>query len=254
MNIEVIVSTMNDGILNLKINKDLNYLIIHQVTNLSNLEKYDELAESFNSRGVRYIRSYESGLSKSRNLGIENSIGEYLWIMDDDVTIFDSAMDDIKKCIDSHSADLFVLNYISDESQKNIKITESYLNILSVASVSSISMLIKKSSIGGDIRFDEGFGLGTKYPSGEEYIFCCDFLKSGKKIFKTNIITCSHPPVTSGQDFYSTPNKLAAKKYMFRRTHGVVVGYILYIGFLIKKFPILFKSKSLLNTLRSFFI
>lgn len=118
-------------------------------------------------------------------------------------------------------------------------------------SVSSIDMLIKKDSI-GTIKFDENFGLGKKYPSGEEYIFCCDMLKKNKKIQQTNLFTNYHPSITSGDDFYTTPLKLATKKHMFIRAHNKYIGCFLYVLFLIKKFPTIAKNKAIKNMIKSF--
>lgn len=48
--------------------------------------------------------------------------------------------------------------------------------------VSSIEIFISKEIIDTEIRFDERFGLGTNYPSGEENIFLFDIIKKGGTI------------------------------------------------------------------------
>lgn len=250
--IEVVVSTLNDAILNIQFSREFNYLVVHQVADLINKDKYDAYIDNLKKNDIRYIRSYEIGLSKSRNLGLEHAIGDYIWIMDDDVEIFSDTSDRLIDYIDSYpSNDILVLNYSSDKHQRYSNKKEQLLGYITVASVCSINMLIKKSSI-ENIQFDEKFGLGTKFPSGEEYIFCCDMLRAHKKIWQTDLVVSYHSPADSGQDFYSTPYKLAAKKRMFIRAHGVVAGMVLYLLFLMKKLPILLRNKAFFNIIESF--
>lgn len=252
MKVEIILSTLNDGIFNITLHPDFSYLIIHQITDLSKSKEYNQKSKQLQSLGVRYICSYDVGLSKSRNIGLANSKGKYLWIMDDDVKIHDDAKNRILKYIRDHNADMLVLNHSSNpQLTQDAFIQEKNLNRLSATSVCSINMLIKREAI-ENIRFDENFGLGSKYPSGEEYIFCCDFLKQHKQIWQTNLVVAYHPPITSGQDFYSTPIKLAAKKNMFIRTHGCIIGSLLYILFIIKKLPNVTKKNGyLINIIKS---
>ncbi|WP_158520539.1 glycosyltransferase [Wohlfahrtiimonas sp. G9077] len=243
---------MNDGIFSLKLNPNFKYTIVHQIPNLSDLPKYESKKNELKKIGVNYVQSNTSGLSISRNIGIENATGDYIWIMDDDVEIYSDAKEVLQKYIVNHNADIYVLNYDSDKKKiQHNYLYEKKLNYLSTMSVSSIKMLIKRTAI-GSMRFDEDFGLGGKFPSGEEYIFCCNMLKQDKIIWQTNLTTCFHPSVTSGQDFYSTPLKLATKKHMFMRAHNTYIGFFLYILFLIKKLPTITKNKAIKNIIKSF--
>lgn len=252
--IEVVVSTLNDGIDCLQLNENFHYLIIHQVTTREKQERYDQIVHSIQHPNFRYIRSYSGGLSKSRNIGLKNSQGDYVWIMDDDVLLLEGAEDQISNfLIDNDSVDLFILNYTSDDRRERCYVNDAVIkkmNSISVASVASINMLIKKSSV-SNIKFDEKFGLGTQYPSGEEYIFCCDLLQQDKTIVQTNLVVSYHPLETSGQDFYTTPLKLIAKKKMFIRGNGFLKGYLLFIAFLLKKWRVLTKNKAYLNIIKA---
>lgn len=252
--IEVIVSTLNDGIEQLELHEKFHYLIIHQVTILEKQEAYDRIVNALQHPSFRYIRSYSKGLSKSRNIGLNHSQGDYIWIMDDDVVLLEESADHISNIlIKNDSVDLFILNYTSDDRRERCYVNDAVIkkmNSISVASVASINMLIKKSSV-SNIKFDENFGLGTQYPSGEEYIFCCDLLQQDKIIMQTNLVVSYHPLETSGQDFYTTPLKLIAKKKMFIRGNGFLKGYLLFVAFLLKKWSILAKNKAYLNIIKS---
>ncbi|ASG04745.1 MULTISPECIES: glycosyltransferase [Vibrio] len=249
-NIEVLVSTLNDGLLGITIDSSLRYTIVHQISKPENLNKYDAFVEKLDN--VNYVRSFDTGLSKSRNLALENAIGDFLWIMDDDVNIYPDAYEKLNEKIEVYpDVDMFILNHSSSgESEKN-DVKERLLHWKDIASISSIDMLVKRSSL-GMIRFDEELGLGTPYPSGEEYIFSSDFLKRKLKIMKFKEVYSYHPPITSGMDFFSTPNKLKAKKIMFSRAHGSMFGNFLYIAFLLKKLHIIIKNKAIKNVFLSF--
>ena len=245
--IVIAISVLNDGINNIKLSGEYKYCIIHQVTNgkcySSNV---DRIKAEYD---VRYVFLNIPGLSISRNLAVDESICDYIWIMDDDVEIFEDSKYRIDELIQKYpSVDAFILNHSTDKTQRFCSKKIRNLNYLSAASVSSIDILLKRSSIvENDIRFDERFGLGTELPSGEEYIFITDMLKKGLTILQTNIVVSYHPPVTSGQDFYSTPNKINAKKEMFKRVFSGGFMFRLFLTlFIIKKSFVLIKNKKLM--------
>ena len=110
MKLEIIISTLLDGIFNIKINNNFNYLIIHQIPNKNN-KKYEQFIKNLPSN-VRYISTNTVGLSKSRNIGLNNAQGEYIWIMDDDVIILDSSLGEFDKMINTYqNIDMYVVRY-----------------------------------------------------------------------------------------------------------------------------------------------
>lgn len=245
--LEVAISTLNDNVYNIKINKSFEYIIIHQVTNN---KCYQDFIKKLPDN-VKYISSPESGLSKSRNLAINSANKKYLWIMDDDVIIHDKAHDIIFKLLSRYKeAALIAVSHSHKNIDKLKNKNNVYLNRITSASISSIDMIINLELI-GEIRFNERFGLGTNYPSGEEYIFSCDLIKKGLKIVKSYSVCTYHPLVTSGLDFYSEPHKLQAKKEMFKMAFGLKLGWVLFYIFLLKKIPIIFKQKALGQTFKS---
>ena len=67
-------------------------------------------------------------------------------------------------------------------------------NLFHIYAISTIEMIAKRESIQGKVRFDERFGLGTKFLTcGEEEIWMHDALKAGLKInyFPKKIIETS---------------------------------------------------------------
>ena len=243
MNIEIAVSTIDDGIYNIHLNDEFNYLIVHQVTHGISATKYDDVIKTLSLKGVRYFRLNGKGLSISRNVALDNANADYIWIMDDDVTIKNGSLSKIEEALHKYDPDVLVLDHDSNNKDRRAFREGQVINKITAMSVCSIDLLIKVSSLHG-VRFPTELGLGTDYPSGEEYVFCCDLLKRKQKIVKTNISVAIHPQHTSGQDFYSNMNKFLAKKKMFNHVYGRMLGAFFYWAFLVKKTPILINKKS----------
>ncbi|WP_105188464.1 glycosyltransferase [Pseudoalteromonas sp. T1lg48] len=250
MNVEVLISTLNNGLENIKISESrFSYLIIHQVTD----HKFDEYKSYFmanlSAANVRYIQMKEPGLSKSRNFAIKHSIGDILWIMDDDVHILPTAYEAICTAFESCNSDLLVFSHKKIDRTKFERTLVKDITRLSAAGVSSIDMCLKAETVKNKVLFDENFGLGTKLPSGEEFIFTSDLLKEKSKVNKVKVCLSHHPDIASGDDFFSTPEKIRAKRKIMRRVYGHV-GELMFIAFVIKKAPALIRSKAFLKFLK----
>lgn len=246
MSIEIAISTLNDGIHSVCVNNDgFHYLVIHQITNGNN---YHNAIDKLIREGIKYYHYNEKGLSLSRNQAIKRSAFDYIWIMDDDVEIFSDSKARVERLVDSYpGVDAFILNHSSDIDKRLSSKKFKEISYISAASVSSIDILIKRSSvINNNIYFDERFGLGTSLPSGEEYIFITDMLKNGLAVLQTNLVVSHHPPAASGHDFYSTPQKIKAKKAIFQRIFGTgIISRFMFFIFILKKSLRLLKQKKL---------
>ncbi|MGR6009475.1 hypothetical protein ACT7CZ_20825 [Bacillus cereus] len=90
--------------------------------------------------------------------------------------------------IDALSFQIFdpeIQQYYKEYPQASIE----KLGIRGVLKISSIEFFINLNKIDiGDLKFDERFGLGAKYPSGEENILLADLLKQKYSISYVNQI------------------------------------------------------------------
>lgn len=198
--IEILISTMNQTNLDflfqifpLKHFSNYNILIINQ-------SKTTTLSSKFPS--VRVINSFDVGLSKSRNLAIENAIGKILLIADDDV-IYQKNF--IKKIIEAHNKfnKATIINFCAIKEKgvglkKYSNRSRLQLNSLGILNVSSIEMTINKEKLGlTGIRFDENFGLGSSFEMGEEAVFLFDLKRKDQQIAFENQIIVKHEGLTS---------------------------------------------------------
>lgn len=242
INVSIAVSTYSNRIeqLVLKEHPDVEYIIVHQ----SPCDISPNMKIILDNRDdVFYIPSETIGLSKSRNIAINNATGKYIIIMDDDVDYSFDNIDKLIKCMDEDGVDIgtYYHRYTDGNTTKNKKHAFIH-NRFNIANPSSIDICIRRKSIvDSGVLFDEHFGLGTEYPSGEEMIFLSDCMNANLLLKRYPIEICTHPPLTSGSDFYSTKEKISAKREMFRRVYGQL-GSALFILFFLKKFPKAFKA------------
>ncbi|WP_318406938.1 glycosyltransferase [Photobacterium leiognathi] len=255
MNITFIISTLNDGIFKIpeeNFYKLKNVIIVHQVTDGND---YSYFVNKYNEKksNIKYLVMNEKGLSKSRNKGLDNCSTEWAYILDDDVLVYDDILDKLETETNSeNSVFTFYHSDVDETVYKKYKKKRFNHNVISLAKVASIDLFLNVSLINKkNIRFDENFGLGTKYPSGEEYILLTDCLDKKIKVINIPVFTTKHPNEASGNDFFSSVEKISSKKMMFNRLR-TPFSKILKIMFLIKKIYPLVKNKSLLKFMKHY--
>jgi glycosyltransferase involved in cell wall biosynthesis len=195
----------------------LNYNIL-----IINQTHHDKILES-DHNNIRVINTFEKGLTKSRNLAIENAIGSICLIADDDVRY----VKDLKKIIlsgfEKHKeADIITFQMVD---HKGI-LFRSYKDCIqhdkkSISTANSVVIAFKKDKIvDNDVRFDPNFGLGSTFETANEYVFLRNALKSNLKLYFESQVILSHEAFSSGQDAGS--DKLVfARSALFYKYSGV---------------------------------
>ncbi|MCD9522779.1 glycosyltransferase [Photobacterium carnosum] len=247
-----LISTKGSGIKKIKLpelHDDVAYVIVHQDYNACNESEFFSILERSD---VTYIKDEGLGLTRSRNIAIKNARSDYCYILDDDVTIIEGAINKIMYIIDNHKFGLAAFrvevdggNFFKKYKNKIVKI-----NMISAARVCSIEILFNRNIINDKkVIFNERFGLGTNLPSGEEYIFITNCLKKGIECLAFPISTVIHPIESSGDDFFTDKAKVVAKKEMFKEITGVQYS-LLWGAFLVKKIPDLLKKRKFRQFIR----
>ncbi|MFH7014819.1 glycosyltransferase [Flavobacterium sp. FlaQc-47] len=161
---------------------------------------------------IKVFNSFEKGLSKSRNLALENASGKILLVTDDDVVYQEGFIDKIIYAYNKFP-NAVVINFCAVQvSGKLMKKYPSYskksLSIFDIFNSSSIEITLNKKIYEKfNIRFDENFGLGSFFEMGEEAVFLSD-LKNEKLqlVFESEVIV-KHQGLTSSN------KKNAIEKY-----------------------------------------
>ena len=156
---------------------------------------------------IRVINSFETGLSRSRNLAIKNAIGDICLLADDDVVYLEHFD---KPILESYNklpeADIITFKTRTTEN----KPYSNYPNQISslerfYKKVLSIEISFKRESIlKNNLEFDELFGLGSHFQDGENRLFFEEVLKNKniKAYFSPEYIVI-HQPVSSSDNVAS---------------------------------------------------
>ncbi|MRI84621.1 glycosyltransferase [Aerococcaceae bacterium WS4759] len=182
MNIQIIVSTINNSIENL--DKSLlefeNLIVVNQKPNK---EDNSVIRKSINN--IEWVDIDQKGLSKSRNFGLLQANSELIYLTDDDVILgkdFKEIV--ISSFLKNNEADIlaFQVNGIN-KKYKNYPEKKLRIGYLKSLKLSSVQLVIKTEFIKkNNLLYDELFGAGSLYKMGEENIFLFDSLKKKANI------------------------------------------------------------------------
>lgn len=234
MNIQMLIATMNkNNIQELNLQQkhiDFNSLIINQTNNNIITQEQNIIMMNFN----------EIGIANSRNRAIENATGDVCIISDDDVVYVENLQQIINQAFEANpDADIITFRIMTPEGDlfKDYKDEAFEHNMKSILRVSSIEVAFKLDRIKNkNIKFDEKFGLGSKYISGEENIFLMDCIKSGLNIKYVPVTIGIHKKETSGRIL--NEKAIYSKGALFYRLFGMKCLY-LNGGFIVKKSKII---------------
>ena len=183
MEIQYLISTMDRDSISFFENMNIksNALIINQYGK----DKYiHEISRSISN--IEVINANERGLSKSRNKALENAQGEICVICDDDVTYTEEASQIILNAYSEFpDADIIVFQLLNSQGKpyKNYSSFPQKINFLKSLKISSVEITFKRNSIQSrNIKFNERFGSGSEFSSGEESIFLKNCLDNDLKI------------------------------------------------------------------------
>ena len=218
-----------------------NCLIINQCD-----EDKKEQVKIKDNKTCLWINSKERGLSKSRNMAIENSKADICLIADND-EIFDYDVEEkiLKAYQELPQADIIVFNLHNKQTKLKNKIYK--LKRLECLRVCSWQItFIRKAIVDNKLNFDIKLGAGTGNGAGEENKFLLDAYDKGLKIYHypVNIATMTENESTwfNGYD----------EEYFYK--HGMTTRYILgfWLSCLYALYFLIFKYKEYENDITFF--
>ncbi|AMM27891.1 glycosyltransferase family A protein [Acinetobacter pittii] len=226
-NVCVLLSTMDNKLPLFFKKNNGNTVVINQTKDLDFTDPSNITFYNFN----------EKGLSKSRNRAISLANDKYCCIADNDIYYVTDYKEKILNFFNTiPDADILVFQIYTPEGYpyKTYKDYIYKMNKFSIMKVSSVEIVFNKESIlSKNIGFDERFGLGSFFKSGEENIFLSDCLKSGLNIYAVNQKLVFHPFESSGKII--NDNFFYDRGAVFFRIYGFLMANLLYIYFSYKK-------------------
>lgn len=182
--LEILLSCMHQDNLGIvqrsKITSDV--LIVNQC------DKDEKIEECSTDKTIRMISTSTRGLSLSRNIAIDNAVGNICLICDDD-EVFDekyeeNILDSFKKYTQADVLAFIVTTPPEAYNHKKYKLYPFKISYMQALKVTSYQIAFKLDAIRRNgIRFDETVGSGVSAAGGEEKIFLHDCLKAGLKIY-----------------------------------------------------------------------
>lgn len=199
--LEIVLATMNRNSLDFLIPmfpfchfSEFPILIINQTT------ENKLLVSDFPS--VRIVNSFEKGLSKSRNLGLQKAHGQIVLLTDDDEVFKEDFENTILEAYNNYPEAISICFAIEDYKgflfKKYPVKPKLQLNNLDIFSVLSIEISLKTKLLHQfNTKFDSDFGLGSSFLMGEEAIFLSDLKKKKQNIIIVPTVIASHPAVST---------------------------------------------------------
>lgn len=180
-----------------------------------------DFLEKLKREDFKIITTFTKGLSINRNIALSQASAPLLLISDDDA---DYTANGLKTVIDSFKdnpeSDIICFQYDSFSSRKlypkeSVNISQPPKGYF----ISSIEIAMRRESVQGRIWFNENFGIGATFPSGEEDVFVQDCLDLGLKgIFIPKTIV-RHDGITTSERNYMLPTRPQTKGAIFLRLH-----------------------------------
>jgi glycosyltransferase involved in cell wall biosynthesis len=238
MTFKIAIATMDAKVFSNRSHMPTNYLVVNQIK------------KEANSIAMPHVYNFqESGLSKSRNHALDLCDSDICLISDDDLEYMNGIEDRILDAFERHKdADIITFQIETPEGEpfKTYAKESFWHSKKTLMRVASVEIALKhKSIMDSGLRFDERFGLGSEFPTGEEIIFLTDALEKGLKILYIPIPIVMHPKESSGSNYHNI-KLIEAKGAMFYRMFGIS-GYPISILYAYKKYK---QSPFTLNAFR----
>lgn len=204
--LEILISTMQRTSLSFlsemfSENNFLNYNIL-----IVNQTSKDKILIS-NYTNIRVINSFEKGLSKSRNLALQNAKSDIVLIADDDL-VYEKGFQTIVLNVFNNNPDAGLITFkakkFKGKAYRNYKQSSHRHTLKSIKGVISweIALCLKKIKL-LNVTFDENFGLGSEFTTAEEYLFARNIIKARVSCYFCNEQIVAHPTFNSGMDLGS---------------------------------------------------
>lgn len=229
MTFNVLISCMhqNDTSIIKRSNIQSDVIVINQC-NYDAVEEFDFINKKGHVCHAKFVSTTERGLSRSRNMAIENAWADICLICDDDETLADDCEDAILNAYrENPNAALIAFSLLRKDCNKQYPNKKKHLGFKQILKTSSHQItfsrgLIKKSGI----KFDEKMGSGTGNGGGEENMFMLTVKKHGLLLlYYPNIIATVNCGKSQWFDSYNE-RYFENLGWTDRRLFGLVLGFI----------------------------
>lgn len=186
----------------------------------------------------KHIRLEGKGVSKSRNGIMGYATGDVYTFTDDDCWYRENTLEVVKSYFEKYNPDMACFQHKDPELNKSTTVYAENeilgLSKMKVLKVITFDMWFNAKTVDPKVRrFDERFGVGTKYSSGEENVFVMELYNEGdKKLYYFPELITYHPYKAVN---YIDKDAILGKGPLFKRLFGGFSGFFMFIAFCLKK-------------------
>jgi glycosyltransferase involved in cell wall biosynthesis len=170
---------------------------------------------------VQVWREPSVGVSANRNAGLARATGDLVLFCDDDIRLNLDGITHLRRAFDSDPALALALGWREGRlPAAGAHHRPCRLTALNSGRAAPPEIMVRRRAVSdAGVLFDTGFGIGARYPLGEEYIFVTDLLAKGLKGRSFPVVTGRHDGPSSG-DHWADPELLRARAAVLRRVFG----------------------------------
>lgn len=213
--------------------KDFELIVVTQ----GNHEKVKEILLNY-SFEYKHVPMEGRGISIARNTGLPYVKGDIITFTDDDCWYNENALQIVKEHFKKYDAEVLTFKHIDPDKNEYTKVypNEKVINFSKMDTLKQISfdIYIDVNKV-EDYKngFDERFGVGREYNSGEENIYLMDLYNKGyKKMCFFPIVIAYHPKKECN---YLDEKSFIGKGPLFKRLFGEKKGLVMFLIFGLKK-------------------
>lgn len=188
--------------------KGVRYIVAWQVP-----DGDEETPEELRRDDFMVAKTPTRGLSRNRNVALSHATAPLLLISDDDVDYTEEGLGRVIDAFDANpDCDILTFRYVSAKAPKYYPDGSCDLSHPAKGYYpTSFEIAMRRESLPPELRFDENFGIGATFPSGEEDLFLHDALSHGLRgrFLPTDI--CRHDGDTTADRLRRSPSLIEAK-------------------------------------------
>lgn len=196
---------------------EVEYLVSWQLPD-GDVEIPEEL---WRRRDFKVFKNNTRGLSKNRNIALSLATAPYCLISDDDLDYSeDGLLQIIRKFEDNPQLDIATFKYSGNDCKFYPDYSFDLRKPPKGYFISSVEIAFRRNKIiESQIKFNENFGIGAKFPAGEENLFIYDLLKKRLKGYFFPLTIANHEGPTTGIRLADNPALIITKGAVFAHTH-----------------------------------
>lgn len=169
----------------------------------------------------KVFSSLTKGLAINRNIALSRATAPILLISDDDVDYTEEGLQRIIDAFRLHK-DMDIVTFRYDSASHAKHYPSHPCDLTSPEKgyfVTSFEIALRRKAVQGRFWFNENFGIGAVFPSGEEDIFMHDCLAGGLKGIFLPITVARHDGTTTSERNLMLPSRPQTKGAVFLHLH-----------------------------------